>query len=426
MPSVDWESEREEPTDGGMMRPTTRSARAMLSYPASLVLLVPLIVVAVSIYFTTQSPAVEQRWVSLPGSGYLSSGSEVDDSSLAQALPPPPLDAVPYEVRTPLFNGAEVVKHRWLWVPEGEVITADTDVDGEIAVTVPVGTKLWKEFSLRTESGVHLVERRVIARVDPSVDPSGWRYFASHTDPALAEAVEIDDGVIRADTSSATFDRFTWQPEDWLPTQTGGASELAFIEDDDVHGYVFPGQANCSLCHGGAAGAYSPAGDAMVAFALNPENLEPESLARIAARGWMRGSAVANIPAPDLARRPSEQDDRTARLVGYLRNNCASCHNTDEGAAARMTALHLDPNRKYSTAELADTLSTTAIMMGDRGLPLVEPGDPGRSEIMLRVEGLEGRRRMPPLEGGVPVPDAAFTSLLREWIENLPAGEETS
>jgi hypothetical protein len=59
-------------------------------------------------------------------------------------------------------------------------------------------------------------------------------------------------------------------------------------------------------------------------------------------------------------------------------------------------------------------------MMGEAGFPLVTPGDLAQSEIWLRLNGLEERRRMPPLEGGLPEPDPRMLELWRQWI--LAAG----
>ncbi|MEM6284161.1 MAG: hypothetical protein AAF787_18355, partial [Chloroflexota bacterium] len=55
--------------------------------------------------------------------GYPARGQDIDVRSFATRLPPPPLDALPYEVRNPLDNGPDVdVKRRWLWIPDGETI----------------------------------------------------------------------------------------------------------------------------------------------------------------------------------------------------------------------------------------------------------------------------------------------------------------
>lgn len=361
------------------------------------------------------------------GFGYVEHGSSVDDATLAWRLPPPPLDAISYEVRTPLHNSDDVVKKRWLWVPDGTQVVATKQSDGTISLDVPIGTKLWKEFYLQTDQGLRLVERRILAKVSSGTDAPSWAFYASYTSPYQAAASEVDGSVVRAATTSETFRRFTFDAQDWLPNQAASsASKIVAVNADETEiPYVFPGLSNCAGCHGGAPGAYSTASSQVLAFGLHPRNLTADSLARFRDRGWMvgTGSIVDGDDAPSTSEsvETDEQEDaRTATLVGYLRNNCASCHNASPHAMGAVTAFRLDPNANYTTDELAGLLGVRGKMMGDRTLPLVTPGDPSRSEIMLRVQGLEGRRRMPPIEGGVPEPDRNFVENLRAWIENLP------
>jgi hypothetical protein len=49
--------------------------------------------------------------------------------------------------------------------------------------------------------------------------------------------------------------------------------------------------------------------------------------------------------------------------------------------------------------------------------PLVTAGALDKSEVMLRLLGVEGRRRMPPVEGGLPDQDEHILAVWREWIE---------
>lgn len=201
--------------------------------------------------------------------------------------------------------------------------------------------------------------------------------------------------------------------------------QVSLVESDGRQlDYVFPGARNCAVCHSGASSTSGDGSEAMFVFGVHPDNLTPDSLGRIVARGWMTGTAVDEIvpvaPIGEGRVADRQQDAVTAQLVGVLRNNCASCHSSSSYAAGSGTAFVLDPNRDYTTSELADVLSTTAVMSGDRGLALVEPGDPSRSEIMLRLLGLDGRRRMPPIEGGVPAHYDELIELMGRWIEGLP------
>ena len=227
----------------------------------------------------------------------------------------------------------------------------------------------------------------------------------------------------------------SYRRNEWLPTQHRSSMvESRFTGDDGEVGYVFPGLDACAACHGGAPGAYpGGADDPIKAFGLHPRNLTSESLAALEERGWITGAelvfdstelAQLHAARDRVGRTPEpEPDPLTAELVGLLRNNCASCHNTQPESPGAPTAFHLDPNEEYTRNELVVALSAKGKMMGERSLPLVEPGDADRSEIMLRLQGLEGRRRMPPIEGGVPDTYIELIDVMREWIEPLPKDE---
>jgi len=159
-----------------------------------------------------------------------------------------------------------------------------------------------------------------------------------------------------------------------------------------------------------------------LAFGLHPNNLTPASLAALQSRGWLTGAELLLTPDYPLGQKPvlTDLEALTPQVVAALRNNCASCHNASPLALGHSTAFVLDPNRAYTTAELLAVLAGPGKMMGAATLPLVVPGDPDHSEIMLRLQGLDGRRRMPPAEGGLPEPEAQISALLRAWI--LAAG----
>ena len=354
----------------------------------------------------------------VPASAMLPFGRQIDDATLAQRLPPPPLDALPYEVRTPLSNGPDVVaKMRWLWVPDGQAITIAPAADGQINVTVPDGTKWWKEFYVKTDRGAFLVERRIVLKVPTRVDPSGWQLFTAYY---LPDAAARTDEVSVASGSEAA-NEFYFEATEAMPPQSHAKAVRVHFQgpDGETYPYMLPGQNMCLACHNGASGAYPQgATDPILAFGLHPNNLTPASLAALEARSWLTGSAhLLNADYP-LGQKPvvSTLEALTPQVVAVLRNNCASCHNASPLALGHGTAFVLDPNRAYTTAELLAVLAVPGKMMGAATQPLVVPGDPDHSEIMLRLQGLEARRRMPPLEGGLPEPEAHVIELLRAWI----------
>ncbi len=343
---------------------------------------------------------------------YPASGAELNTNLFAMRLPPPPLDAVPYDVRHPLSNGTSVpVKKRWLWVPTGQAITVSEDGS---RVDVPDGTMWWKEFYLETDRGVFLIERRVTLKVPVSNRyPEGWAFFSAHHMPAQWEP----NVPVRLSTGEAG--QFFFQPTDWIPTQNEAQTvEVRFADERGVEfPYIFPGQTQCMVCHGGAAAAYpNPDDDPIFAFGLHPNNLTPESFMALVQRGWIRnGERILTASAEPLPSDELSLDELTHQVVGVMRNNCTSCHNTSVHAAANFSGFLLDPNREYTTEELIELFHVNGRMIPE-AFPLVTPGSLEESELWLRVNGLEGRRRMPPSEGGLPDIDPAVVELIRTWI----------
>lgn len=351
--------------------------------------------------------------------GYPITGSAFALADYASLLPPPPLDALPYDVREPLFNGESVpVKKRWLWVPPGQSITVANEADAPTHVSVPAGATWWKEFYMETDRGVFLIERRLLVKVDPSAEhPNGWAFFSSYHLPIAAD----DADVLTLPSTSEESAAFLFNPTDWLPTQSRKQPlEIRFADVRGAeHAYVFPGDRQCSACHGGSAGHFpNDDDDPVLAFGLHPLSLTQQSYEAIVAHGWLTGAdALLNPAYPDAASEiPRDFDELTTELVGLMRQNCASCHNDSIHAQARGTAFTIDPNYAYSGAELLALLDVEARMDADP-FPLVTPGSLDESELWLRLNGLEGRRRMPPREGGLPELDARMIDLWRQWIE---------
>jgi len=187
--------------------------------------------------------------------------------------------------------------------------------------------------------------------------------------------------------------------------------------------YVFPGKVNCDLCHGGAAGAYrEPERQPVLAFGAHPGALTAASIKALVQRGWLvlseeqlRGLREP----PRLVQGEGEAAQLGERVLALFRMNCLSCHNTASLAAARDTGFVLAPGRAYSLGELRRALGGQSRVMGALGRPVLSPGQPAQSELVLRLRGLEGRRRMPPAEGGVPELDAELGALVSGFISRL-------
>jgi len=294
-----------------------------------------------------------------------------------------------------------------------------------VTLELPVGALLWKEFYLGTSAGQHLVERRILRKVPGGNRDNGWllnggwKFYTAHHLPARADGVTGFADNLDVNLGTPGSDRFMLRSDAWLPTQIKSAA--TFVDFRDGHGahfpYVFPGKTNCEVCHGGAAGAYANAEPRPVlAFGPHPTNLTTNSLAALVRRGWIDAPARLLAPGPRTADRTL-----TDRLVAVLRNNCLSCHNPSFRAAAQQTAFVLHPDRTYTPAQLRRLLSVRSTVMGSLGLPIVSAGAPAASELVLRLSGARGRRRMPPAEGGLPEPDRDLEGQVRGWIAALDA-----
>lgn len=372
-----------------------------------------------------------------PAPGFPASGSRLDDGMLTHFLPPPPRDALAYDIRDPLRNGPSVpVKKRWLWLPAGTRMQAATGQDGLLSLRVPDGAKLWKEFYLGTPSGERLVERRILRKVADRdenngwLQNGGWLLYAAHHLPARADGVSGFDTDVREAWGSTAAEAFFFRPEAWLPTQQKGAMTALTltVEGSKAIPYVFPGKTNCAVCHEGAPGAYASDDPrrAVLAFGAHPENITAASLKALIDRGWLTApeplmahlrTLAEGLAAPPAPSAP--EADSTPTMLGLLRNNCLSCHNSVAGAQGRDTAFVLTPGRPYTDAEILALFAKPSRIMGTLGHPVLVPAEPRRSEFILRLLGEEGRRRMPPTEGGVPEPDQELTQMALAWAGRL-------
>lgn len=353
-------------------------------------------------------------------SSYPISAATINHNLLTLQIPPPAIDALPYDVREPLFNGTSVpVKKRWLWIPDGKQMTVYQRPDGEYTFDVPIGTMLWKEFYLETDRQAGIIERRLLVRVETSRrNPQGWAFYTSHYRP---ETIDYQNPLV-VESNSPDAHRYIFQPDDWMPTQS--IIEHFEVRFQDIrgveYGFIFPGQLQCVACHGGAAGAYPNLDDDPIfAFALHPNNLTPESYQKIVDKGWIQSGNLL-LSNDTSSQQPIFSEEigfeiATRQLVGFMRNNCASCHNASPHANANMTNFILEPNRNYTPGELIDLFNVEGIMMTN-AYPLVTLGNVEQSEIWLRLNGHDGRRRMPPAEGGLPDVDPSIIQMFEEWI----------
>jgi hypothetical protein len=269
----------------------------------------------------------------------------------------------PFEPRFALWSDG-AVKRRWISLPAGAKIdTSDMD-----AWKLPVGTKLWKEFS---RDGVR-VETRIVERTTAS----DWLLLAFQWKPDQSDAVTVPEGVQNA---SGT-------PHD-IPSAT-----------------------QCKSCHTGAP-------DRVLGFSAIQlaGTTGPLDLAALAARGALSQAPSTPPIVPGHA--------VVVAALGYLHANCGHCHNPASGV---FFTLNLDLRlRSDSLATEQDTpvwntaVGQPSLVAGSGGLALrIAPGDPDHSALIYRM-GLPGgqRSRMPPL--ATETVDATGLAAVRAWIDSL-------
>jgi hypothetical protein len=310
-----------------------------------------------------------------------------------------------------------------LEVPTGQQVVLMRKADGRWEPDVPAGTKLWKEFYYNNGKEVGLVERRLTLKIDSSQATTvghddDW-IFISAFQPPVGTSVPSPSGWVavgplsRGDVPTRFF-----SPNQPLPIQRAGGPVEVFARQEDAHpSYVFPRTTACATCHGGATAGFREAdGKPTLAFGIHPDNITAASLERLVAAGAVR--VEYEVPTPSERKDTfSDKDAVHTNFLGVLRNNCVSCHNSDSLAAARSTAFVLDPSVQYSRSDLLTRLTASKAIRHADALPLVTPGSPEKSELILRMTGHGGRRRMPPVEGGVPEVDSSLVELASRWIE---------
>lgn len=273
------------------------------------------------------------------------------------------------------------VKRRWVFLPTDEQI----DTSDRNAWKFPVGTKIWKEFSLpdAETSRLRKIETRYLEKT-----ASGWIYATylwneAGTEAALAPEAGIDD----------------------------------YYRLPGNHSYRVPSTYECMSCHSGGK-------DPIIGFSalqLSPVRDSPPSdpavldLEKLADEGRFTHSFPAAPAIPSTSAK-----ERGA--IGYLHGNCASCHR--KGGAAAFSGMHLDVNvnepllSKQNVFKTAVGQATNFLVPGheDTG-QRIRPGSPEESSVFYRLKSETPGEIMPLF--GRSTHDAPALDLLREWIAGL-------
>jgi uncharacterized repeat protein (TIGR03806 family) len=285
----------------------------------------------------------------------------------------------PYDVIAALFMD-HALKHRYMAVPEGEVIAYRDDAPWQM----PLGTVIVKAFGYPIDArdpslGERLVETRLLVR-----EETGWRAYVYVWNDAQNEAMHARAGA-RVDV-------------EWID-EAGAAQMLR---------YRVPNVNQCEGCHGGDG--------PIELLGVRTRQLDRDGqIERLASLGLFDRAPTAVADRPRFED-PFGSGDIAARARAYLDANCAHCHR--EGGSAESSGLWLGADISDDSA-LGVCRRPVAAGGGTGGLLYdVVPGDPESSILVYRMESEDPEIKMPELPSQLA--DTAGATLIREWIAAMP------
>jgi hypothetical protein len=300
--------------------------------------------------------------------------------------------AIPFSPQYPLWSDG-ATKRRWIALPPGTAI----DASNPDAWVFPVGTKLWKEFSLG---------RRIETRYIERVADGSWR-----------------------------FATYVWNEQGTEATlaPAGGIAAWPLRQASRDGTYAIPAELDCRACHEGAPAPVL----GFSALQLSPERdpLAPHAeassidLRALVARGLVRNLSPSVLATPPriAARTPTER-----AALGYLHGNCGHCHSVPDDSSAAVpvgivlaqSALRDDPRAGQIRRTLIETASRFRPHGGTEALTrLVVPGRSQASVLPLRMRSRDPRVQMPPL--GTALADEQAVALIERWIDHDLNNETT-
>jgi hypothetical protein len=301
-----------------------------------------------------------------------------------------------YVPQYPLWSDG-ALKNRWIFLPENQKIIVKSAANNPRTGTLdhwlfPVGTKIWKEFSLRNAAGrIKKIETRLLEKIsDEEWEVGTYLWNEAENDATLA-------------------------PEDGILNYTKTAAQTS---------YDIPSVAECWRCH-------KRGGDAVLGFdaiqlsvdkdplAPNAEPSKPNSwtLKRLLEENRLSD----NLPefksgAPKIY--ASSPQGRAA--FGYLHSNCASCHNVHGsfphiGMNLRHSLKAFNETSEPAFLSVVDKFTTVFNFPGEAESYRVKRAEPQKSAVYRLM--IEKTSHMPPL--GANLPDEIGIQLLRDWISRL-------
>ena len=287
-------------------------------------------------------------------------------------------DVLSFSPQYPLWSdGAD--KRRWIRLPPGTRIDA-RDPD---RWAFPVGTRLWKEFSLGRRLETRMLERT----------RDGWRFGTYVWAEDGSDAVLAPSGGLRAGVAVPGGGRWT-----------------------------IPGTADCRACHEGQPDPVL--GFTALQLSSDRDPAAPHAraahaevhLEELLARGLLRGLSPSLTATPPRIASGSS-DERAA--LGYLHANCGICHNRRGPLAGIGLDLLQSVSEGPSSLERtrSSALSVRALRPVGGAEVRLDPGKPEHSVLFRRMGARNPLDQMPPL--GTEKPDREALALVERWIHSL-------
>lgn len=296
---------------------------------------------------------------------------------------------LPYAPVTPLFTDY-AHKARFVWMPDS--VQATVAADGRL--DFPDNTVLIKTFYYpadfrQPQRDWDLVETRLLMKRAGQWDAYTYIWNEDDTEATLDLVGD--------------FKSVFWTDEEGVARA---------VE------YAVPNKNQCKSCHNRQK-KLQPIGPKV--RNLNTAYTYPDGQASGQIQRWQAdGKLAAGDWAQQFSALADWDDPRSgtveARALAYLEVNCGHCHHPE--GPAHTTGLYLGTDFADTPTQLGLCKSPVAAGKGSGGREFgIQPGDPGRSILVYRMEANDPGVMMP--EIGRAVPHEEGIALVRAWIEGM-------